>query len=180
MRAQKKVLQWLKRKALTAATCHTVFCAWQHIKLQTLERVSRVTELTCGPAVHVAADFQIVAVRERLPAATIHSSGSPRAAGRTCDVVCAVTRMAVLRMVLSSTVAGGHGRHILDARAPRAYMYAWCKADMHVTLCDEDTGCEEGLRRRGKLIQARHGTRRASFAWQHEHTGDVLHLPHVL
>ena len=36
MRAQEKVLQWLKRKALTAATCHTVCCAWQHIKMQTL------------------------------------------------------------------------------------------------------------------------------------------------
>ena len=45
---------------------------------------------------------------------------------------------------------------------------------MHGARRDEDTGLEEGVQRRGKLIQARHGTRRTSLAWQHEHTGNVF------
>ena len=34
-------------------------------------------------------------------------------------------------------------------------MYARCKADTRVTLSDEDPACEEGMQRRGKVIQAR-------------------------
>ena len=57
----------MNRKTLTAATCQTVVCACWHIELHKLEGASRATKFTTGPAVHVAADCKIVAVRERLP-----------------------------------------------------------------------------------------------------------------
>ena len=86
------------------------------------------------------------------------------------ELFAATPPLEAFRAVISSSTSGLEEKVLMVNDVSRAYMYAPCKQEMYVELCDEDIETEEDRGKCGKLKMSMYGTRPAARNWQEEFT----------